>query len=217
VNPLMWDIGRAILSPLFRLVFRVRRAGQENIPRSGPTLIVCNHLSNWDPPFVGFCTRPRRVYFMAKSGLFRFRPFGWLLTKVGAFPVERGGADREAIRMARATLARGDALVMFPEGTRSLSGSLRPFFSGAGLMALEPGVVIIPTAVWGSQRRFGPVRVVFGPPIDLTALTALADLPKSERARTATRLMIEAIAALIPEAGGPPQRMPEGEPSLDRY
>jgi 1-acyl-sn-glycerol-3-phosphate acyltransferase len=210
----MWDIGRAILSPLFRFVFRVRRVGHQNIPRSGATLIVCNHLSNWDPPFVGFSTRPRRVHFMAKSGLFRFRPFGWLITKVGAFPVERGGADRDAIRTAREILARGDAMVMFPEGTRSLSGNLRPFFPGAGLMALEVDVAVIPTALWGSQRRFGPVNVVFGEPLDLTGLT---DLPKSERARTATRLMVEAIAALVPRAGGPPQRIPEGEPSLDKY
>lgn len=214
MNPLMWDIGRALLSPLFRLVFRVRRSGDANIPATGATLIVCNHLSNWDPPFVGFSTRPRRVYFMAKSGLFRFRPFGWLITKVGAFPVERGGADRDAIRTAREILARGEAMVMFPEGTRSLSGNLRPFFPGAGLMALEPNVVVVPAAVWGSQRRFGPVRIIFGEPLDLSGL---AELSKSERARAATLLMTEAIADLVPKIGGPAQRIPEGEPSLDKY
>ncbi len=212
--PVMWDIGRAFLLPYFWIFKRLRRSGVENVPAAGPVLIVCNHLSLWDPPFVGASARPRRVHFMAKSELFRVRAFGWLIGRVGAFPVERGGMDRDAIRTARQILARGDAMVMFPEGTRSLSGNLRPFFPGAGLMALEPGVTVVPAAVWGSQHRFGPVRVVFGKPVDLSGL---ADAPKSERARLATTAMAEAIARLVEQAGGPPQRIPEGEPSLERY
>jgi 1-acyl-sn-glycerol-3-phosphate acyltransferase len=105
-------------------------------------------------------------------------------------------------------------MVMFPEGTRSLSGRLRPFFPGAGLMALEDGVTVIPAAVWGSQRRFGPVRVVFGDPVDFS------DLPngaRSERVRLATTRIAQAVADLVPAAGGPPQRVDDGEPSLARY
>ncbi len=214
MSPLMWDLGRALLRPFFLIGLRMTRAGAENIPQTGPVLIVCNHLSTLDPPLVGSCTRPRRTYFMAKSELFRFAPVGWVLRKVGAFPVERGGADRDAIRTAREILARGDALVMFPEGTRSLSGNLRPFFPGAGLMALEPGVSIVPAAVWGSQHRFGPVKVVFGEPFMLDDLPAAA---RGERARLATDRIVAAIAALVPRAGGPPQTMPQGEPSLERY
>lgn len=212
--PWMWDTARAFLIVFFGLVKRLKRFGAENIPATGPVLIVSNHLSNWDPPFVGTTSRPRRVYFMAKSELFKFTPLGWLIGKVGAFPVERGGADRDAIRTAREVLRRGEALVMFPEGTRSLSGNLRPFFPGAALMAFEPGVQVIPAAIWGSQHRFGPVTVGFGPPVDLSSV---ADLPKSERATAATNLIVAAIAKLVEEAGGPPQKMPEGKPSLDRY
>lgn len=210
----MWDAGRAVLHPILRLGFRFSSEGAERIPREGAVLIVCNHLSLWDPPFVGSAAKPRRVYFMAKSELFRFKPFGWLIERVGAFPVARGGVDRDAIRKAREILNRGDAMVMFPEGTRSLSGRLRPFFPGAGLMALEDGVTVIPAAVWGSQHRFGPVRVVFGDPVDL------ADLPegaKSERARLATTRIAQAVADLVPSAGGPPQRVAHGEPSLEKY
>jgi 1-acyl-sn-glycerol-3-phosphate acyltransferase len=214
MSPLMWDIGRAFLRPIFQFGFRLTRAGAENIPQTGPVLIVCNHLSTLDPPFVGSCTRPRRTYFMSKAELFRFAPVGWVLRKVGAFPVARGGADRDAIRTAREILARGDALVMFPEGTRSLSGNLRPFFPGAGLMALEPGVRIVPAALWGSQHRFGPVKVVFGEQVTLDDLPAGA---RSERARLATDRIVAAIAELVPRAGGPPQTMPQGEPSLERY
>lgn len=214
MSPLMWDVGRAFLRPLFQVVFRLRRVGAENIPRTGPVLIVCNHLSNMDPPFVGASARPRRVYFMAKVELFRIRPIGWVLAKVGAFPVARGGADRDAIRTAREILARGDAMVMFPEGTRSRSGSLRPFFPGAGLMALEPGVRVVPAAVWGSQKRLGPVTVVFG---EVITMDDLAEASRSERIRMATDRIVAAIAQLVPVAGGPPQSIPTGEPSLDRY
>lgn len=214
MSPLMWDLGRALLRPIHQFVFRLTRAGSEHIPPTGPLLIVCNHLSSFDPPLVGASARPRRLYFMSKAELFRITPIGWVLTKVGAFPVERGGADRDAIRTARQVLARGDALVMFPEGTRSLSGNLRPFFPGAGLMALEPGVRVVPAAVWGSQRPFGPVRVVFGESFTLDDLPPGA---RSERARLATDRIVAAIAALVPLAGGPPQTMPEGEPSLERY
>lgn len=214
MSPFMWDAGRAVLHPILRLGFRFARAGAERIPRTGAVLIVCNHLSLWDPPFVGSAAKPRRVYFMAKSELFRFAPFGWLIERVGAFPVARGGVDRDAIRMAREILQRGDAMVMFPEGTRSLSGRLRPFFPGAGLMALQDGVTVIPAAVWGSQHRFGPVRVVFGEPLDFSDLP---DGAKSERARLATTRIAQAVADLVPLAGGPPQQVDHGEPSLERY
>lgn len=214
MSPLMWDVGRAMLRPFFQFVYRLKRTGADNIPATGPVLIVCNHLSMLDPPFVGGAARPRRVYFMSKAELFKVPPVGWVLAKVGAFPVERGGADRDAIRTAREILARGDAMVMFPEGTRSLSGNIRPFFPGAGLMALEPGVKVVPAALWGSQKRFGPVTVVFG---EVITMDDIPEGARSERARLATDKIVHAIAALVEQAGGPPQVIPTGTPSLERY
>ena len=190
----------------------MKRRGMENIPRDGATLIVCNHLSNVDPPLVGMAAQPRFMNFMAKSELFRRKAADTVLRGVGAFPVDRGAGDRDAIRFSRELLARGEGMIMFPEGTRSRTGRLRPFFSGAGMLALEPGVIVIPAAIWGTQRRFGRVRVVFGAPIDLSDLTEGA---KSVRVRAATRRMAEAVAALVPQVGGPAQTVPEGEPSLD--
>ncbi len=188
------------------------RRGVENVPREGATLIVCNHLSSVDPPLVGMAAQPRFMNFMAKAELFRRKLPARIMLGVGAFPVERGAGDRDAIRHSRELLARGEALIMFPEGTRSRTGRLRPFFSGAGMLALEPGVTVIPAAIWGTQRRFGKVRVVFGTPIDLGDVT---EGSKSARARAATRQMAEAVAALVPQVGGPPQTVAEGEPSLD--
>jgi 1-acyl-sn-glycerol-3-phosphate acyltransferase len=213
VNEVLWQVSRALAIPAFYGAMRLRREGYEHVPPRGPTLIVSNHVSQMDPPLAGAAALPRRLHFMAKSELFRFRPLGWYISRLGAFPVVRGGADREAMRTAREVLARGDALIMFPEGTRTTTGMLRPPFPGAGSLALEPGVAVVPCAIWGSQRALGPVRVVFGPPLDLSDL---AEGPRGERSREAARRMMAAIAALLPAAGGPAQPPPQGEPSIAR-
>ncbi len=209
----VWRFGTILLWPITYLQLRSKRVGPRTVPATGATLVVANHLSMKDPPLIGMMALPRKMHFMAKAELFSNRFGGWVMRSVGAFPVERGAGDREAIRHSRDLLRSGEGLIMFPEGTRSLSGKLRPFFSGAGVLALEPGVTVIPAAIWGSQGMFGPVRVIFGEPIDLSDLTEGA---KSARAREATGRMMAAICELIPQVGGPPQTIPEGEPSLER-
>ncbi len=194
----VWYVGRAICLPIFFVVFRFRRLGRRHLPRSGPTLIVSNHASTKDPPFISAAAMPRPSYLMAKSELFRIRPFAWLIESLGAFPVVRGGADREAIRTARRILADGGQLIMFPEGTRSLDGRVGPPMPGAGALALEPGVTVVPAAISGSRRRLGPVTVRFGPPVDLSDLP---DGPRSARAQAAAERVMAAIAALLPAEG----------------
>jgi 1-acyl-sn-glycerol-3-phosphate acyltransferase len=193
-------LAAAVLVPLFRHVHRTTIRGAGHIPASGAVLIVCNHISVWDPPMIGAAVHPRALYYMAKRELFRNRVVGRVIGRLGAFPVDRGGADRGAIRTAREILARGDALLMFPEGTRSPDGRLGAPWPGAGSLALEPGVAVVPVAIWGSQRRFGPVRIEFGRPLDLSDLPAGA---RAVRARAASERMMEAIAALLARAGGP--------------
>jgi len=194
IDPVVRAIARGILGPLFRFVFRVRTVGVENIPTHGPTLLVANHISMWDPPMIGHALLSRRqIYFMAKSELFDVPVLGWVIRRVGAFPVERGNADRTAIRTAREVLGRGDALLMFPEGTRHADGHLGQAWPGAGALALAEGVVVVPIVIEGSNRRIGPVRVAVGNPLDLS------DLPKSsraERSQLAADRMMRAIGAL---------------------
>jgi glycerol-3-phosphate dehydrogenase (NAD(P)+) len=151
VNPVVYWITRAILQPAILLWFRVSRAGREHIPRHGGVILAANHRSFLDPFIVGICLR-RPVYFVAKRELFDNRLIGWFLNCLGAFPVRRGESDEEAVATAMAVLARGDAVVIFPEGTRIREGGLGKPKRGVGRMALEAGVPIVPIAVHGTER-----------------------------------------------------------------
>lgn len=195
-----WALGHLILVPPIRGPLRLRVHGADNIPSSGPVLIVSNHISQIDPPVLGVAVLPRRSHYMAKAELFRIPLLRRIVYRMGAFPVERGGADRRALRVAREVLRRGDVLLMFPEGTRYTDGRLRPGLPGAGSLGLEPGVTVVPAAIWGSHRLFRRVAVVFGAPLDLSDIAAG---PRSSRSRAAADRMMAAIAGLIPSAGGP--------------
>lgn len=195
-----WIAGHIVLVPSMRWATRTRVTGRENIPGEGATLVVSNHISQADPPVIGVALLPRRTHFMAKHELFRIPVLRTIIHRMGAFPVERGGADRRALRLAREILGRGDLLLMFPEGARHTDGRLRPGFSGAGSLALEPGVTVVPAAIWGSHRFGRAVNVVFGRPLDLSDLNGGS---RSARSREAVDRMMGAIAELIPAAGGP--------------
>jgi 1-acyl-sn-glycerol-3-phosphate acyltransferase len=208
-----WWPSAVIMTVIYKLVFRMTVRGKEHVPRTGGVLVVCNHLSNLDPPMMGWASRPRKSFYMAKKELFATPVASWLISSLGAFPVDRGGLDRSAIRVARDLLARGESVLMFPEGTRSRDGFLRAAFPGAGSMGLDPGVTIVPAAIWGSQFPRGPVRVVFGPPVPTEGLSAGT---RGARAAELTTRMMQAIADLVPLAGGPSQVVNTGTPSLEK-
>jgi 1-acyl-sn-glycerol-3-phosphate acyltransferase len=202
-----WVAGHILLAPGIMGVKRLSVRGKEHLPKSGPTLVVCNHVSQLDPPTMGLAASPRKGYYMAKVELFSIPLYRRIIWRSGAFPVERGQADRRALRLAREVLRRGDMLLMFPEGTRSPQGRLRPGLPGAGWLGLEPGVTVVPAAIWGSQHRLRKARVVYGPPIDLSDLR---EGPRSRRSQAAVERMMAAVAELLPQAGGPAQPPPGG-------
>ena len=161
-KPVYWLV-RLILQPAIHVYFRLARLGREHVPASGPVILAANHRSFLDPFAIGCCLR-RPVYFVAKSELFEHRFVGWLLNCLGAFPVRRGESDEDSVETAKAILARGDALVIFPEGTRVTSGSLADPKRCVGRLALETGAPVVPVAVAGSDRarrewRIRPVKV----------------------------------------------------------
>ena len=164
VNPVVYWITRAILQPFLLVWFRTQRLGREHIPREGGVILAANHKSFLDPFVVGLCLR-RPVYFVAKRELFDNRLIGWFLNCLGAFPIRRGESDEEAVATVKAVLARGDAVVIFPEGTRRRDPrELGEPKRGVGRFALECGAPVVPIAVHGTERaRSGllvkPVKV----------------------------------------------------------
>jgi glycerol-3-phosphate dehydrogenase (NAD(P)+) len=163
VQPIVYWLTRAILQPAMQVFFRMSRMGREHVPATGPVILAANHRSFLDPFVIGVCLR-RPVYFVAKRELFDNRLIGWFLNCLGAFPIRRGESDEESVETAKQILARGDALVIFPEGTRIRSGSLGQPKRGVGRLALETGAPVVPVTVHGTEHarrgwRFRPVKV----------------------------------------------------------
>ena len=154
---------------LFRIFLRLEIQGQENIPKSGPLMLACNHISLLDPPVVGAaCTR--NVHWMAKEELF-VPVLGTIYKWLGAFPVKRGTADRAALKHGIEIMQNNEVLAIFPEGTRSKTGELGKAAPGALMMAGKVRATILPACVIGTdikrQGKLWPkVIVKFGKPIE---------------------------------------------------
>ena len=181
VSRWLYALVRGLVSPLFRLYFRMHISGAEWIPEEGAAVVAPNHKSFWDSFFIGVCTR-RHVRFMAKTELIQAR-YGRLLVRLGAFPVRRGQADEDALETARVILRQGGLLALFPEGTRIRDPeNLGHPRRGAGRLALEAGAPLVPCAITGTEKIFRGgvpvprrVQVAFSPPIQVAELQAGPD------------------------------------------
>ena len=153
--------------------------GREHVPRKGGLIVAANHVSFWDPPLIGSAL-PREAYFLAKEELFRTFGLGPLIRSVNAIPIRRGVADLSGLSRAMETLRRGEALLMFPEGSRMRDGELHPARPGVGMMAVHADALVVPCYISGSGRprlwlfRRRRVRIWFGPARHWTALAGEA-------------------------------------------
>ena len=129
----------------------IKISGQKNIPLDGPVIIVSNHISNIDPAIVAASIN-RRPNFLAKKELFNNIFLNIFLRSYGAYPVDRGRADISALKWGENKLKLGQALILFPEGTRSKSGKLMKGKSGVARLAYVTGTPIVPIGISGSEN-----------------------------------------------------------------
>jgi 1-acyl-sn-glycerol-3-phosphate acyltransferase len=180
MRPSPFYIFVGIISQPLKWLFRLRADGVENVPQNGGFVLAANHLSNFDPWPLGLPLFPKRyLRFMAKSELFWW-PLGPIISSGGAFKVRRGEGDIDAMNKAIALVREGQAVVMFPHGTRARKGLVKKYqqrsHTGAARIALDAGVPLVPAAIAGTDRlsRLGPLRVRYGKPIDVDGLDARA-------------------------------------------
>jgi len=164
----MWLYGfaKALVSLIYRPLFRIRVEGLEHIPREGGVILCGNHYNGNDPIITGV-TAPRPVSFMAKEEIFKLPVVGFLARGVGAFPVKRGTADRASLKRALEVLEAGGCFGIFPEGTRNRTGLLGKAEPGTAYIALKSGVPVIPFGISGRYKFFQPVTIRYGPPVPL--------------------------------------------------
>ena len=161
-----YAFARGLVEIVCRSYWRAEVRGKGYLPSKGPYVIAPVHRSNIDTLLAG-CLTHRRIRFMGKDTLWKYRWSGALFSSLGAFPVHRGAPDREALRNCEAAVKGGEPVVIFPEGTRQSGPKLQPLFEGAAFVAARAGVPIIPVGIGGSEwamtkgsKRIRPVKVV---------------------------------------------------------
>jgi glycerol-3-phosphate dehydrogenase (NAD(P)+) len=153
VNWILYLLARIFMTPFFLVYFRYARTGREHARLRGGLIVAANHRSFLDPFAIGGCLPWRRpMNYVAKVELFERRWQGWILSRLGAFPIRRGESDEESMQTARQIVERGGAVCIFPEGTRTRRGTLRNPRRGVGRLALQTGAPVIPTAVLGTEH-----------------------------------------------------------------
>lgn len=171
-----WTCVRAAVKAFFKVLYRARFLGQEKVPSRGPVIFVANHQSHYDPPAVGSLVGDRPLSFVARSTLFGFKPFAWLIQLLGAIPIRQGEPDTAAIRLTLRELEAGRCVLIFPEGTRTSDGSVGTFRGGSWLLIKKSRVTVCPVAIEGLRdvwpigqsrpRLTGRIALVVGDPIE---------------------------------------------------
>ena len=159
---------RKIIELCSRIYFRLEVEGAHHVPADGPFIVSPVHRGNLDTPVVATITR-RRMRFMGKKEMWEWRPAGTFFTAMGGFPVDRGKADREALRTCIAVIEGGEPLVIFPEGSRGTGPDINEIFSGPTIVASRTGAPIVPVGIGGVEAS-NPVGSRFPKPRKIVVL-----------------------------------------------
>lgn len=174
MKPIYWA-GHTGCSILAQILFRFRVIGRENFNVEGPAIIAANHQSYLDPPLIGVAY-PGELHYLARNTLFKKRLANWILTEVNAIPVDRDRGDVGAVRAVLKLLKDGHRTVIFPEGTRTLTGQIQKARPGIGMIVAKTLVPVIPARIFGSFESWPkngklkphPITVIVGKPIRFT-------------------------------------------------
>lgn len=200
---IVYRLARRLLWIGLKLFFRFRSYGADNVPRSGGCIIVANHVSYLDPPVVGAGAMHRPMYFVARDTLFtRSAVGGWLMKNFNCIALDRTKGDIGAMKRTLRVLQAGEAVALFPEGTRSPNGALQEAKPGIGFLIAKAGVPVIPAYVEGTYEAFPknarrlrlrPVKITYGSAIAPSELVTSEGRAGYERIGA---LVMERIAAL---------------------
>ncbi len=197
-----YDFSYVTMNVLLFAFSDLQFTGRENVPASGPLIIVSNHLNLIDPPTLG-AVIPRKIVFMAKEELFHQPIMSTVVKSYGAFPVKRNKPDRQALTQAQRILAQGGVLGIFPEGRRSRQTGLQRAEAGIALIAARSQAPILPVAITGTEAISGlgwmlrrpPIRLNIGHPFHLPETAKRLDSAKLSA--TADYIMYR-VAELLP-------------------
>ena len=196
MTPVYW-FGKNFTRAFARVFLNFHVEGLAGLPRRGPLIVACNHISFWDPPLVGATAR-RLMHFVAKAELFENRLFGGLLRSYNAIPIHRGSQARAGLRGAEDVLGAGGAVLIFPEGTRNKSHTLLAPRAGVARLSAATRSPVLPACITGSNQirrsmlRQVPIRITFGSPM----MPPRSERLGREEARAYASEVMEAIAAL---------------------
>jgi 1-acyl-sn-glycerol-3-phosphate acyltransferase len=177
-----YNVMRGPCYALAALFFGFRAFGREHVPPTGPVLVVANHQSNLDPPLVGLALS-RQLKYLARHGLF-FWPLSWLIRALGAVPLDKKAGGLNGMRTTLNLLKNDEAVLVFPEGSRTHDGKLGPLLPGFCVLARRSGATVVPVAIEGAYDalprgstlpRPGQITIVVEPAITPAEVAAMSD------------------------------------------